>query len=253
MYINKRGKGKAVVLIHGWGFSGKIWEDLLEGMKNKYKFFIIDLPGMGDSSIIKPYKIDNLIKEIHKQIPNKVTMIGWSLGAQIAMKYSLKYPRNINHLICISSTPCFIKKPGWDYGVDKNFFIKFKKELSSNWQKALKNFFLLQLIRNKRYKNILMRFEKYFIKIKPPTKEGLEKALNLLEDIDLRDDVEKINTSTLIITSKKDMVCSYKASIWLQSAIKGSQIFLCDSSGHIPFINHKKKCIQLIDEFIKVN
>ena len=253
MYINKRGKGKAVVLIHGWGFSGKIWEDLLEGMKNKYKFFIIDLPGMGDSSIIKPYKIDNLIKEIHKQIPNKVTMIGWSLGAQIAMKYSLKYPRNINHLICISSTPCFIKKPGWDYGVDKNFFIKFKKELSSNWQKALKNFFLLQLIRNKKYKNILMRFEKYFIKIKPPTKEGLEKALNLLEDIDLRDDVERINTSTLIITGKKDMVCSYKASIWLQSAIKGSQIFLFDSSGHIPFINHKKKCIQLIDEFIKVN
>ena len=98
-----------------------------------------------------------------------------------------------------------------------------------------------------------MRFEKYFIKIKPPTKEGLQKALNLLEDIDLRDDIEKINTSTLIITSKKDMVCSYKASIWLQSAIKGSQIFLFDSSGHIPFINHKKKCIQLIDEFFKVN
>ena len=229
MYINKRGKGKAVVLIHGWGFSGKIWEDLLEGMKNKYKFFIIDLPGMGDSSIIKPYKIDNLIKEIHKQIPNKVTMIGWSLGAQIAMKYSLKYPRNINHLICISSTPCFIKKPGWDYGLDKIFFIKFKKELSSNWQKALKNFFLLQLIRNKKYKNILMRFEKYFIKIKPPTKEGLEKALNLLEDIsEVPSTVKKEDNKSDIITILIKIRHILESSInnWVENGYTIQDIFI---------------------------
>ena len=110
MYIKIIGKGRPVVLIHGWGMSGKIWKEFSKLMISQYKLYIIDLPGMGKSEIIKPYKIDNLIKKIHEVIPERVTIIGWSLGGQIAMKYYLKYPEAVNYLVCISSTPCFIKK-----------------------------------------------------------------------------------------------------------------------------------------------
>ena len=80
------------------------------------------LESIRSAKIIKPYKIDNLIEKIHEQIPEMVTIIGWSLGGQIAMKYCLKYPKTVNNLVCISSTPCFIRKLGWEYGISNNFF-----------------------------------------------------------------------------------------------------------------------------------
>ena len=57
MYIKIIGKGKPIALIHGWGMSGKIWKEFSKVMKYKNKLYIIDLPGMGKSPIINPYKI----------------------------------------------------------------------------------------------------------------------------------------------------------------------------------------------------
>ena len=85
----------------------------------------------------------------------------------------------------------------------------------------------------------------------PPTKEGLEKSLEILEKVDIRKDIKNINIPTLIISGKQDTISDYKASIWMQSKIKKSQIFVFDSAGHIPFINYHRKCFQLIKKFIK--
>ena len=250
MYIKTIGHGRPVVLIHGWGMSGKIWEEFSKLMKYKNKLYIIDLPGMGKSEIIKPYKINNIVNKIHDLIPGKVTIIGWSLGGQIAMKYYLKYPKTVNYLVCISSTPCFIRKPGWENGVSINFFSKFKKNLSNNWQKTLKNFFLLQIKENAGKRNILRKLENDFINQHPPSKEALEKSLEILEENDMRTEVKNINIPTLIISSKKDAISNYKASIWMQSQIKDSKIFIHDSAGHIPFVSYQRKCFELIEDFL---
>ena len=206
MHIKTIGKGSPILLIHGWGMSGKIWDEFSKLMKNKNKLYVIDLPGMGKSELINPYKIDDLISKINKSIPKKITIIGWSLGGQIAMKYYLKYPKSVNSLVCISSTPCFIKKPGWDFGVSINFFSKFKKELLNNWQKTLSKFFLLQIKEDEEKKNILKKLENSFMNEQPPNKKGLEKTLEILEEMDIRNDIKNINIPTLIISGKKDAI-----------------------------------------------
>ncbi len=41
------GKGKPLVLIHGWGMSSRVWMDIAERLSGKNKIYLIDLPGMG--------------------------------------------------------------------------------------------------------------------------------------------------------------------------------------------------------------
>ena len=250
MHIKIIGKGRPIVLIHGWGMSGKIWDEFSKLMTSENKLYIIDLPGMGKSELINPYKIDNIINEIPGLIPEKVTIIGWSLGGQIAMKYYLKFPKSVSYLVCLSSTPCFIKKPGWEFGVSINFFSRFKKELLNNWQKTLRKFFLLQIKEDDEKERILKKLENSFMGDQPPKKEGLERALEILEEIDIRNDIKNINIPTLIISGKKDTISNYKASMWMHSQIKGSKIFIFDSAGHIPFIDYQRKCFELIEEFL---
>ena len=41
MYIKIIGTGRPVVLIHGWGVSGKIWEEFAKLITYKYKLYIL--------------------------------------------------------------------------------------------------------------------------------------------------------------------------------------------------------------------
>ena len=45
-----RGKGTAVMLVHGFTEDRRIWDPLLSGIENKYQWIIPDLPGSGDSA-----------------------------------------------------------------------------------------------------------------------------------------------------------------------------------------------------------
>ena len=136
------------------------------------------------------------------------------------------------------------------FGVSINFFLKFKKNLLENSQKTLKKFFKLQIQDNEAGKKIIKKLENYFIDEQPPTKEGLEKSLKILEDIDMRNDIKNINIPTLIISGRQDEITNHKASIWMKSKIKKSKIFIFDMTGHIPFIQNQKKCFELIKKFV---
>ena len=49
IFYRKIGSGNPVVLIHGFGEDGAIWEELIDNLKDRYEFLIPDLPGSGKS------------------------------------------------------------------------------------------------------------------------------------------------------------------------------------------------------------
>ena len=116
-------KGDPLLLIHGWGVNSGIWVSLVDQLKKFFKIYIIDLPGMGKSSIISPYTLENLAKEIRVNIPvDKCNILGWSLGGQVAIQLAIKNPQFVEKLILMSTTPCFVERHDWPYGVKKQFF-----------------------------------------------------------------------------------------------------------------------------------
>ena len=90
------GGGKAVVLIHGFGETGEIWKNQLDDLKKICKLIIPDLPGSGDSEMIRDMSIEGMAEVIHLTLEKeakdeKAVIIGHSMGGYITLAMAEKY------------------------------------------------------------------------------------------------------------------------------------------------------------------
>ncbi len=118
---DRLGNGPGLVLLHG-GFiqDRRIWSDLsyIDHLKNEHTIIAIDIRGHGESSKPKDerfYSVDVLINDIEAIARalglNNFTVLGFSLGASIALHMSTK--RRLKGVIAISS---FFGQELIDYG-----------------------------------------------------------------------------------------------------------------------------------------
>ena len=105
IFFRITGKGNPVVLIHGFGEDGDIWQKQVEFLQHNYQLIIPDLPGSGKSELINDMSIEGMaeiIKEIiYHEVQKfplqgaegvRVCLIGHSLGGYITLAFAEKYP-----------------------------------------------------------------------------------------------------------------------------------------------------------------
>ena len=246
------GRGEPLLMIHGWGVNSEIWVSLVDELKLFASVYLIDLPGMGGSSSISPYTLDNIAKEIKANVPiKKFNILGWSLGGQVAMSLAIRMPEFVEKLILMSTTPCFVEKKDWSYGINKQFFLNFELEAKQNLNNTLLKFFLIQTKDINDSKNVMRFLKNTFIEIRDDNKSSMQSALNVLKETDLRNEVKKIDKPTLIIAGDKDRLTSSKASIWLYEKIKGATLKEIKGANHMPFISHREIMTESVKKFLQ--
>ena len=105
------GKGKPVVLIHGFGEDGNIWDKQVDFLQDQFQLIVPDLPGSGKSGVISSQSAVGMEEyaEIIKAILveekiEKSTMLGHSLGGYITLAFAEKYPGMLNSFGLVHST-----------------------------------------------------------------------------------------------------------------------------------------------------
>ena len=181
----------------------------------------------------------------------KCNILGWSLGGQVAMSLAIRMPEFVEKLILMSTTPCFVEKKDWPYGVNKQFFSNFELETKQNLNNTLLKFFLIQTRDINDSKNLMRFLKNTFIEIRDDNKSSMQSALNVLKETDLRNEVKKIDKPTLIITGDKDRLTSLKASIWLYEKIKRAKLKEIKGANHMPFISHREKMTESVKKFLQ--
>ena len=102
------GKGKDIILLHGWGQNIEMMKPIGDSLSNDFKITIIDLPGFGESEEpTYPWTIGDyslMLEELVKKLNIKKPIImGHSFGGRIAIRYSSN--NNISKLVLFGS-PC---------------------------------------------------------------------------------------------------------------------------------------------------
>ena len=95
-----RGKGKPVLLLHGFTEDRRIWDPVLSGIEDKYHWILPDLPGSGQSVFNSGLTGLNDFSEIipaimeQEKIPQLV-LIGHSMGGYISLAFAQNHPQKI--------------------------------------------------------------------------------------------------------------------------------------------------------------
>jgi pimeloyl-ACP methyl ester carboxylesterase len=96
-----------LIFLHGSWHDGSQWEQTIEPLSRYFHCFALDLLGYGNSVALKPptsiaTEVDCLEEFLSTLKLSPVYLIGHSLGAWIAISYSLKYPDRVRGVVTIS-------------------------------------------------------------------------------------------------------------------------------------------------------
>jgi len=116
MYYEIHGKGEPVVLLHGafMAISGD-WNDWIKELAKTRKVIAVELQGHGRTADIdRDMTAENLADDVsalldHLKIP-KADIIGYSLGAGVAMQCAIRHPEKVRKLVSISAP---FRHDGW--------------------------------------------------------------------------------------------------------------------------------------------
>ena len=87
------GKGKDVVLLHGWGQNIQMMDPLGKNLSDEFRITILDFPGFGSSETPNfAYNISDYTESLHELLDSlgidNPILIGHSFGGRVAISYA---------------------------------------------------------------------------------------------------------------------------------------------------------------------
>ena len=102
------GEGPAVILLHGYTQTSRMWRPLIEKLKDKFTVIAPDLPGIGDSDVPKngsdmktaAVRVHALAKSLG--ITN-ARVVGHDIGLMVAYAYAAQFPAEVEKLVVMDA------------------------------------------------------------------------------------------------------------------------------------------------------
>jgi pimeloyl-ACP methyl ester carboxylesterase len=102
------GKGKTLVLIHGFTDNLNMWYNQVPEFTKQYQVLTYDVRGFGQTEkAAAPYSMDMFAEDLHELLKalgiSKACVLGYSMGGRIALEFCMKYPQEAAGLIMANS------------------------------------------------------------------------------------------------------------------------------------------------------
>lgn len=235
------------VFINSLGTDFRIWDDVVETLKQYGNILLFDKRGHGLSDTVtgtnglNNFATDAELLLNHLQI-NKCIIIGLSVGGMIAQILANRIPHKIEKLVLCDTGHKIGTEQIWNDRINQ---VK-EKGLASVADGVMQKWFS-EKFRNEKeikvsgYKNMLERT--------PAT--GYIQTCEAIRDADLTAIAKQIKIPALCVAGSEDKSILPEEVKNLADLIEGSRYEVIEGSGHIPCVDNPAALSKLIIDFIK--
>ncbi|MGI5828320.1 MAG: alpha/beta fold hydrolase [Patescibacteria group bacterium] len=231
------------IFLHGLGGDGGIWEFMEKPVVSKgYSFIAVDLPGHGLSERLNKFTTVRDLADAVKTVIDvkrlkKITLVGHCFGGMVALETDLCFPKNINQLALINTSPA---APSWGKWFSKVLSWRQPKLISPKYAHVDFSYYRgtgdLNLFRLASDLSHVGSCSYSFL---------LHSALSWKSQSKLK----TLKVPTLIIGGKKDVIFPPKTQEYLATLLPNSKLLLLEENHLIP-LNAPEQLREILVEYI---
>jgi pimeloyl-ACP methyl ester carboxylesterase len=234
------GKGKLVVVVHGWGDSSAGVRDLQDELSRYYRVLAINLPGFGGSQApLTTWGLTDYAQFVHsflhKTTLKPYALIGHSNGGAILIRALSQQLLTADKLVLLASAGIRNEQNGRKQALQ--LAVKGGKFLSRPLP-----FSLRQKLRQKTYQAVGSDML---------VVEQLQESFKKIVADDVQQDASTLTLPTLLIYGINDQATPLRYGRMLHKAIPGSTLKTVAAAGHFVHQDQPSIVNQYIEEFLQ--
>lgn len=236
-------------MLHGWGTGAAVFNVLREHLNACPDIRVLDLPGYNASSTCEPYALETIAERVSDVAPSRCCVIGWSLGAQVALAWARAKPEQVEALALIAATPCFVERDDWACAMERKAFDAFSAALEQDVAATLARFCALQAHGEDDARSTIRRLRAALEADVMPSKDVLSNGLRLLLQTDLRAQLRAIAQPVLVVHGEFDQLVPPAAAEYLARGLPRGRLQRIAGVAHAPFVSAPRCVSTLVQEF----
>lgn len=245
------GRGRPVLLLHGWLGSWALWRDTIEILGREFKTYSLDFWGFGDSNPIQEglnFSVENFVELVNQFMDRlgirRAPLIGHSMGGTVALGVAIRYPERVVKVGVVgspingSSLNLILKASGYQ-AVARFFFIS--PPLVKLFLRGYSHFMANDGRRMSRM--IVEDFSQVSV-------NSFFESIGTLRQTDLRPRLNEITMPTLGIYGRKDIIVHPKQHQVLQQGVPHAQVHFFHNAGHFPMLDEPEAFHHAVRDFL---
>ncbi|WP_253259884.1 alpha/beta fold hydrolase [Subtercola boreus] len=248
-------QGPPMIFGHGYGTSQNMWRLVAPLFAGDHRVVLFDHVGSGDSDqnaysrskydSLHGYA-DDLLEIIHSLDLRDVVYVGHSVSAMMGVLAAIAEPELFSRLILVGPSPRYINDAGYEGGFEAADVEALLDSLDANylgWASTMAPVFM----GNAERPELATELNDSFAKADPAVARQFARVTFLS---DLRSELTKVTTPTMIVQSTDDIVAPVAVGEFLQREIGGSTLVVLEADGHYVHLANPAKLADTIRTFL---
>lgn len=243
-----------IVLLHGWAMTPAAWAPVRAALA-RAPAFAPALPGHAGQAAAAGVGIEAWADALAPTLPQGAVLVGWSLGALVALALARRHPARVARLVLIAGTARFVAAEAsadeptaepWP-GLAAATVAAFRSSFRSSPQATLRRFLALQCLGETDRRNTHEVLTGALDTLERP--EALAAGLDLLASTDLRGELADVLQPCLLLHGEHDALMPLAAAHCLARALPNARLQVLDGSGHALPLSRSVECARAIQDF----
>jgi pimeloyl-ACP methyl ester carboxylesterase len=242
------GRGKPILLLHGWLGSWRYWMPTMESLSDTFRTYALDFWGFGDTD--QPgdrYSIDDYVRQLSDFLDglgiSSISLVGHSLGGVVALRAALDFPQRVDKLVLVD-TPIHGDSLAASVKLARNPFSRLvagPRTMVGLWMRSLK----------KSSADWAQMYDEIVEDTTRLDENAVQESVEHMLTLDLRPDLQKLYTHTLVIHGEKDeFVSPDQTHLFNGETVATAQVVILQGCRHFPFLDEPSKFNRLLKEFL---